>query len=352
MTNACSVSSVLLTVVLSLVLTSVWWVALVLIGPAWFVPNILRFLQDPTWKAYIGWILIAFMFVVQLLICITASQMLWRNSTLAISVRSACSKMLVEKVLTLASTNKVAAHFLNLMSNDLQRLFMLTMFGPIMVGGVLGVLGVAVALVVQFDAAGAPPAVILMCSFPLNQFLSWKGSRLSRVVLPLADARVKLMSHIIKAMTVVKLFAWEELLMQRIVTVRASELAQRRKASTINALLEATALATIALATILFLLTWTLLGRVFLASDIFTAIALIVVGRVPLIQVQLFAQFFGEGSASLGRIAEALQLPSLPPAPQSGVLLSGPAAVEAENALLRPGDEGEFELRDGEHCRT
>ncbi len=36
-----------------------------------FVPNILRYLQDPTWQTYIGWILISFLFVVQVLICFT-----------------------------------------------------------------------------------------------------------------------------------------------------------------------------------------------------------------------------------------------------------------------------------------
>ncbi len=75
---------------------------------------------------------------------------------------------------------------------------MMLMFTPICVGGVLGVLGVAVALVVQFDAAGAPPAALLILSFPLNQLLSRRGSKLAQVVLPLADARVKLMSHIVK----------------------------------------------------------------------------------------------------------------------------------------------------------
>jgi hypothetical protein len=186
---------------------------------------------------------------------------------------------------------KVAARIVNIMSNDLQRVFMMVMFTPICVGGVLGVLGVAVALVVQFDAAGAPPAAILMLSFPLNQLLSRRGSALAQVVLPLADARVKLMTHIVKAITVVKLFAWENLLAGRIEQVRANELKQRLKASTVTALLEAVALSTIAIATALFLLTWTLLGRPFLASDIFTAIALIVVGRIPLIQVSLQASF-------------------------------------------------------------
>lgn len=89
------------------VLQSVVWVALVLIGPAWFVPNILRYLQDPTWQTYIGWILIVFLFITQVLICFSAAHMLFRNSTLAVGVRSVCSRLIVDKVLTLTSTNKV-----------------------------------------------------------------------------------------------------------------------------------------------------------------------------------------------------------------------------------------------------
>ncbi len=60
-------------------------------------------------------------------------------------------------------------------------------------------------------------------------------------------------------------------------------------------------------------------------------------------KVQLFAQYFGEGIGSLQRLGDVLNLPSLPEV-ESRSVLSGPAEVEARDAVLRAGDEGEFEL--------
>ena len=39
---------------------SVAWAALVVVGPAWFLPNILLFLQDPTWVTWLGCVFIRF----------------------------------------------------------------------------------------------------------------------------------------------------------------------------------------------------------------------------------------------------------------------------------------------------
>ena len=201
---------------------------------------------------------------------------------------------------------------LNVCTNDLQRIFMMFMFMPILAGGVLGVLGVCAALVARFGVAGLPPSGVLLLSFAANQALSRAASRFSARVLPLTDARVKLMSHIVRAIAVVKLFAWEDLLGERVARVRRQELEQRGKAATVAAMLEAVALSTILIAGLLFLVTWALLGRPFVASEVFTGLSLVIIGRMPLIQVQLFAQYAGEARSSFGRVANVLRLPSLP----------------------------------------
>lgn len=51
-----------------------------------------------------------------------AAQMLFRNSATAVGIRSVCSRLIIDKVVTLASTTKVAARIVNIMSNDLQRI--------------------------------------------------------------------------------------------------------------------------------------------------------------------------------------------------------------------------------------
>jgi ABC-type multidrug transport system fused ATPase/permease subunit len=268
---------------------------------------------SPTWVSWVGWVLVASLFVTQVVVALTAARMLWANSAFGIAVRSGVTRLLVDKMCVLTSTGKVAAHVLNVCSNDLQRIFMMFMFTPILAGGVFGLLGVCVALLARFDVAGLPPAGVLVLSFLANQLLSRLASRFSARVLPLTDQRVKLMSHIVRAIAVVKLFAWEDLLGQRVASVRRQELDQRQKASTVAAVLEAVALSTILIASLLFLVTWSLLGRPFVASEVFTGLSLVIIGRIPLIQVQLFAQYAGEARASFGRIAGVLLLPSLPP---------------------------------------
>jgi ABC-type multidrug transport system fused ATPase/permease subunit len=311
--------------------------------------------------SWVGWVLVASLFVTQVAVALVAARMLWANSAFAISVRSAVTRLLVDKMCVLASTSKVAAHVLNVRSNDLQRIFMMFMFTPILAGGVSGLLGVCVALLARFDVAGLPPAGVLLLSFLANQLLSRLASRFSARVLPLTDQRVKLMSHIVRAIAVVKLFAWEELLGQRVASVRRQELEQRQKAATVAAVLEAVALSTILIASLLFLVTWSLLGRPFVASDVFTGVSLVIIGRIPLIQVQLFAQYTGEARSSFGRIAGVLLLPSL--APSAVQVLSSffssfvshlykvdrvaegaTAGVVARDAVLRPGGEDEFSL--------
>ncbi len=301
---------------------------------------------SPTWAVWVGWVLVVSLFLTQVLVALVAAQLLWRNSAFGIAVRSALTRLVVDKMGTLASAGKVAAHILNVCSNDLQRVFMMFMFTPILAGGVFGVLGVCIALLARFDVAGLPPAAVLLLSFVVNQMLSRLASRVSARVLPLTDQRVKLMSHVIRAIAVVKLFAWEELLSERVSKVRAQELVQRRKAATVAALLEAVALSTILLASFLFIMTWSLLKRPFVASEVFTGLSLVIIGRIPLIQVQLFAQYAGEARSSFGRIGAVLLLPSLPPSvAQTERLGDGvQTSVVAEDAVLRPGADNEFAL--------
>ncbi len=81
----------------------------------------------------------------------------------------------------------------------------------------------------------------------------------------------------------------------------------------VETLLEAVALSTILIAGLLFLATWALLGRPFVASEVFTGLSLVIIGRIPLIQVQLFAQYAGEARSSFGRVGDVLLLPALAP---------------------------------------
>ena len=76
---------------------SVLYFGLLVLGTAFFLPNVLLFLQDQTWVTWLGWVYICSWFASNVLCSFVQTHVLYRNSLLAVHVQNALMSMLVRK---------------------------------------------------------------------------------------------------------------------------------------------------------------------------------------------------------------------------------------------------------------
>ena len=326
-------------------LLALLWVSFVVIGPALFVPAILEFLQDLTVVPFIGWIFAVCLFLSLVISNVVNSNTLWQNAILGARVRSSVTALLIRKISRLRDSENVAGGILNFSSNDLQRVFLMFLFTPVLAGGIGGVIGIVAALLARYGLAGVAPSVILLLSFPANRVASKFAANFSRQVLPVTDKRVKLMGEIIRSISAVKLYGWESLFCSAIDDIRTLELKKRLSSARAAAALESLALVTIIVSSVLYVLSLTFLGRPFTASTVFTGISLILISRIPLVQLQLFSQYAGESKVCFSRLKDILLLPEQnddgSKAEASEVFVEG-----RSGSTIQVGEDFEIELQD------
>ncbi|KAG8684180.1 hypothetical protein FRC11_012505, partial [Ceratobasidium sp. 423] len=213
-------------------------------------PQLLRFLlafiaqyqAGKTESAFVGWAIAAAMFVlsvVQTAMLHQASGGLSDGETIILTLNVSTSKSAsllapdsqgTSFMLTLVHRQGARGDIVNLMSVDATRLQDLCTYGLIALSGPLQI---TLAFVSLYNLLGWPAFVgvaIMIISLPLNTFIARVLKNMQGQQMKNRDKRTRLMSELLNNIKSIKLYAWEDSFIRRILTVRnEQELKMLRK---------------------------------------------------------------------------------------------------------------------------
>ncbi|KAJ1307098.1 hypothetical protein OPQ81_001216 [Rhizoctonia solani] len=202
-------------------------------------PQLLRFLlafiaqyqAGKTNSAFIGWAIAAAMFVVSVVQTAMLHQYFQICFVTGMRVRAGLVTAIYNKALAQAPDSQGArGDIVNLMSVDATRLQDLCTYGLIALSGPLQIV---LAFISLYNLLGWPAFVgvaIMIVSLPLNTFIARMLKNMQGEQMKNRDKRTRLMSELLNNIKSIKLYAWEDSFIRRILTVRnEQELKMLRK---------------------------------------------------------------------------------------------------------------------------
>ncbi|XP_054992088.1 LOW QUALITY PROTEIN: ATP-binding cassette sub-family C member 6 [Sorex araneus] len=211
--------------------------ALLIIGDVFrfAVPKLLSlflaFMGDAAAPAWQGYVLAALLFACSCLLSLLEQHSIYRCKVLQMRLRTALSGLVYRKLLALSSGSQKASPVgavVNLVSVDAQRVAdcVLYLNGPwIMVIWLL----ICFAYLWQLLGPSALTAMgVFLGLMPLNFLITRKKNQYQKEQMSEKDARARLTSAMLRSMRMVKCHGWEGTFLERVLPVRARELAALR----------------------------------------------------------------------------------------------------------------------------
>ncbi|EUC56004.1 multidrug resistance-associated ABC transporter, partial [Rhizoctonia solani AG-3 Rhs1AP] len=207
-------------------------------------PQLLRFLlafiaryqAGKTQNAFVGWAIAVAMFVLSVVQTAMLHQYFQICFITGMRVRAGLVTAIYNKALTQAPDSQGArGDVVNLMSVDATRLQDLCTYGLIAISGPLQII---LAFASLYNLLGWPAFVgvaIMIISLPLNTFIARVLKKMQGEQMKNRDKRTRLMSELLNNIKSIKLYAWEDSFIRRILTVRnEQELKMLRKIGAVS----------------------------------------------------------------------------------------------------------------------
>ncbi|KAL3662988.1 hypothetical protein V7S43_011931 [Phytophthora oleae] len=196
---------------------------------------ILQFLNDEENVFHIssGYWLMVLMTLSSLVAVCGINYVFFSASRIGANMRSLTMSLVFDKALKLSSAARqdyTTGEVLTLMSVDTERVFFLMIQGPWLFMGPLSFI-ISVALIgILFDFYSAMGgAVVLVVVMTISAHQGRRIAGFQKKLLKVIDERVKVTSEALQGIRVMKFYAWEESLAQRVEKLRAKEVTLLRK---------------------------------------------------------------------------------------------------------------------------
>ncbi|KAL3662996.1 hypothetical protein V7S43_011939 [Phytophthora oleae] len=180
-----------------------------------------------------GYWLMAMMTGSSLVAVLSLNYVFFMSARIGVNMRSLTMSLIYDKSLKLSSEARqeyTTGEILTLMSVDTERVFNFVAHGPWLVMGPLG-FAISIMLVgVLFDFySSIAGAVVLVVVMVLSVQQSDRIAKLQKQLLKVIDERVKVTSEALQGIRVMKFYAWEDSLAQRVDKLRVREVKLLRK---------------------------------------------------------------------------------------------------------------------------
>ncbi|KAG2801319.1 ABC transporter C family member 10, partial [Phytophthora cactorum] len=180
-----------------------------------------------------GYWLMAMMTGSSLVAVLSLNYVFFLSARIGVNLRSLTMSIIYDKALKLSSEARqeyTTGEVLTLMSVDTERVFHFVAHGPWLVMGPLG-FAISIMLVgVLFDFySSIAGALVLIVVMTLSVQQGERIAKLQKQLLKVIDERVKVMSEALQGIRVMKFYAWEDSLAQRVDKLRLREVALLRK---------------------------------------------------------------------------------------------------------------------------
>jgi ABC-type multidrug transport system fused ATPase/permease subunit len=323
------------------------WIYSFLLLVAWallaFVPSvILPFMLDYLYNPYIPDYYAA-MFIVTVALAGLLSSFLYAHATFlsmvfALKVRSVLILLIYRKALALPQSQANSGQIVNLMSTDSQILADTIQYINLGLVAPIQIIVAIILISLQIGAFSLITLGIMVILFPIN-FIYGKKLGVTRMIAQQStDTRVKLLTELIQYIKLIKYYAWEKPLTEKIIEARNEELKHLTEFGKARAIMIFTLFITPAVGTALTLIAYSLQNP-FGVSEVFTTMSLLNLLRTPLFLLPFAMSQIFTVKASFERVQQFAMSPELQSLKSSGELNvknSGAVArISIENGVFR-----------------
>jgi ATP-binding cassette subfamily C (CFTR/MRP) protein 1 len=201
------------------------WSILLCLCAFYFVRELTAFVGDASAPTYQGWLLCFGFLVGCLLLSFTFQQMSAKAAQVGLRMRGALLQSVYEKSLRLDLQDLVAGDVVNLATNDCSRLMESCLSFQNLWSGVLEALGIVGLLIYLVGNIGFIALGIVIVLVALQCVFGFTVSALRSRNIRTTDDRVSMMTEILMAIKLVKLYAWEDFFSKRVKKIRLKEVA-------------------------------------------------------------------------------------------------------------------------------
>jgi len=242
-------------------------------------------------------------------VCLSLSQT--NHCQMGSKVRSALISALYYKSLNLQQQSKTDSSVVNLISSDVERIFQLLFMAQFMWTPVV-MISATIYFLWQLLGPSALVGTGSMLTLVLSQrFVTKRIGRNRRLMAKTSDTRVQLMTEILGGIRVLKLYGWEEVLLEKLLAVRATEMGCLGKILYFRALSVAVMFFTPTISAAMMFSCYTLTGGNFTVPIVMASYAFLVMVRPVIYNIPNVISNFAESVIAFRRISQFLQLPEV-----------------------------------------
>ncbi|KAJ3305549.1 Multidrug resistance-associated protein 4 [Kappamyces sp. JEL0829] len=231
---------------------------------------------------------------------------------IGMQARIAVTSAVFTKALCLESNLYSSGQITSIITSDVQRIEDASAFVHYLWVGPLETILVTYFLYVELGAAAFAAVLALLLLIPVQTFFSTRFSAIRKVTNKFRDERIKSLSDMISGILVVKLYAWEDSFISKIMGLRSLEVKSVKNATVLRAVNEALFFSSASLISIFAFGTFFLLGGTLKPSIVFAATTYLAIVRQTM--TNLFSkgyQLSSECAISLERLERLFSAPEL-----------------------------------------
>ncbi|KAL7050851.1 hypothetical protein ACKWTF_004247 [Chironomus riparius] len=207
---------------------------------------------------------------------ISAHSLMLSQLNLGLKIRIAACSLIYRKSLRLSKSaliNTTSGQVVNLLSNDVGRFELITMFCHYLWVGPVETLVIGILMYNEIGISAIAGILFLLMFIPFQFYLGKKTSQLRLRIALRTDERVRLMNEIIQGIQVIKMYAWEMPFAKIISFARKKEIRSIRYASYIRGILLSFIMFSSRVSIFTSLVMYALLGNVLTAQQAFVVTA-------------------------------------------------------------------------------
>ena len=278
-------------------------------------PNLIRTLGDPSAEMInvlgadvpVYALIYAFAFA----LCETSRSILqnnmWYQATiLGVGMQVATRELMYEKLMKLRYGQIAYGRVLNIISTDTARLQIVGQYGHFVLHSAAYLILIAIVCTITFGPAVLVGLVTMVAFIPVQGRVGKILGQIRQKAAKITDHRVSLMSEILKAMKLIKLYAWEDRFSSEINSIRAKETEKMQSAAVIVACNNVIGATSIFFVMAITFTVHVLLGYKLDAPSAFSVLALFNTARFPLVVLALATRSVAEGRIGLRRMTSLL----------------------------------------------
>ncbi|KAJ3317919.1 hypothetical protein HDU76_001008, partial [Blyttiomyces sp. JEL0837] len=307
----------------------------------------LNYIVDPS-PTYLGYIYCILLFMAQLCAAF-GSQYFQRN--IGMSIKTSAISVLYRKALVMSAASRLNysnGKIMNLIASDCS---VMENFFTYFIDGIsmpIEITGLTILMIIFLGWAGAIGVAFMLIFVALNSLMTTTSLKFQAAALEATDARVKLTSEVLSGIKIVKFFAWEKPLRERIYKLREAELLPQLKLRVVAASFRGMIELLPTFVTLVTFGSYYALGHKLTPSVLFTGLSIVNLLRIPMAIFPIIMQLYWSCWVSINRISKFLSVddlespPTLHPAsenPTDALVISKASFVWPEGKPIDDDDE-------------